>query len=254
MTLAASAFLAAIPDSLRDELFFEFNKILKNYREGRWEPAELSGGKICEVIYTILDGYISGKYPNKATKPQKFFDACKALENADPIKFSKSVRVQIPRILVTLYDIRNNRGVGHVGGDVNPNHMDATLVVYGAKWLMAELIRIFHNIDVKAAAETVESLIQKESPIVWDAGHTKRVLKAGFDFKEQTLLLLYSCIDGIAKDEDLFGWVEYSRKDLFKANILKKLHDKRLIEYRSSEGTVKLSPTGIQFVEDNLLK
>lgn len=40
----ASRLLGDIPKGLRKPLLTEFNKILKNYREHRWEPAELNGG------------------------------------------------------------------------------------------------------------------------------------------------------------------------------------------------------------------
>lgn len=46
------AVLAAIPTRLRDELIAALNEVLRNYRERRWEPSELNGGKLCEVVYT----------------------------------------------------------------------------------------------------------------------------------------------------------------------------------------------------------
>ena len=41
----------------------EFNKILRNFRERRWEPAELDGGKLCEIVYSILRGHVDGSFP-----------------------------------------------------------------------------------------------------------------------------------------------------------------------------------------------
>jgi hypothetical protein len=116
--------LATIPVGLRDPLVEEYNKLAKNFRENRWEPAELSGGKLCEIVYSILNGYITGTFPTTPSKPSNMVDACKKLETA-PNTFPRSVRIQIPRMLTALYEIRNNRNVGHVGGDVDPNHMDA---------------------------------------------------------------------------------------------------------------------------------
>jgi hypothetical protein len=83
-------------------------------------------------------------------------DACKALEKA-PQTLPRSIRIQIPRMLVALYEIRNNRGVGHVGGDVNPNHMDAVAVLAMSKWLVAELIRVLHDVDTQTATDLVET-------------------------------------------------------------------------------------------------
>ena len=54
------AVLGALPAGLRDELVRALNQIVRNYRENRWEPAELNGGKLCEVTYSILRGYVDG--------------------------------------------------------------------------------------------------------------------------------------------------------------------------------------------------
>ena len=145
MSTDLKTLLSSIPKGLREPLLRAFQAIEKNYREMRWEPSELNGGKLCEVVYTILKGHVEGKFASRPTKPRNMLEACKAFENADNKVFPRSVRVQIPRMIIALYEIRNNRGVGHVGGDVGPNHMDAVLVVGMAKWILAELIRLFHG-------------------------------------------------------------------------------------------------------------
>ena len=62
--------LDTLPDGLRKELLDAFNQIVKNFRERRWEPSKLNGGKLCEFVYTIVKGYADGKYPAKAAKPK----------------------------------------------------------------------------------------------------------------------------------------------------------------------------------------
>src|SRR5215210_4062315 len=133
--------LTGIPDSLRQEIVDEFGHIVSNFREGRWGPAELDGGRFCEIVYSILKGYVDGKFPASASKPPDMVGACKALEQADKDLFPRSIRIQIPRMLMGMYEIRNNRGVGHVGGDVDPNEMDAVAILQLAKWILAELVR-----------------------------------------------------------------------------------------------------------------
>src|SRR5205814_651141 len=98
----------------------------------------LDGGRFSEIVYTILSGHVGGSYPATASKPQNFPLSCETLKQADRQIFPQSVRLGIPRVLVGLYEIRNNRGVGHVGGDVDANHMDATYVLHAAQWVMAE--------------------------------------------------------------------------------------------------------------------
>ena len=128
----AIGLLAGLPVALRDSVVDSYREIAKNYIERRWEPSELNGGKFCEAVYSVIDGAVRKSFPLKATKPINMLDACRALEkvSADPMLIGdRSLRVLIPRALATLYEIRNNRGVGHVGGDVDANHMDAEAVL-----------------------------------------------------------------------------------------------------------------------------
>jgi hypothetical protein len=243
--------LAGIPASLREELLEAYAEIVRNFREQRWEPSELNGGKLCEVIHTILRGHVDGAFPARASKPSNMVEACKAFEKIDKNSFPRSVRIQIPRILMALYEVRNNRGVGHVGGDVDPNHMDARYVLESSKWVMAELVRVFHDVEPKEATQTVDNLVDRTVPVVWDTGNAKRVLRTGLSYKEQTLLLLYSSA-GPVLEKDLFGWVEHSNSSAYRRDVLRKAHQERLLEFDESSAEVQLSPTGVAYVEDNL--
>jgi len=242
--------LTLLPKGLRDELIQAYNNILKNFREHRWEPSELNGGKLCEIAHTILRGHVDGKYPSKSTKPSNMVDACKDLEKAGT-HFPRSVRIQIPRILIALYEIRNNRGVGHVGGDVNPNHMDATAVVYMSKWVVAELIRLFHNVDPLIANAAVDSLVQKIIPAVWIVDGKYRALDTTLSMKSKTLLFLYQHSTPV-RESELLDWVEHSNPSVYRKDILEKAHKERLLEYNSKDRTVQISPKGIQEVENTI--
>lgn len=243
--------LAALPDGLRAELLQCFREIVVNYREHRWEPSELNGGKFSEVVYTILRGYVDGSYPDRANKPRNFPDAASALAQADGQRFSRSIRIQIPRVLIALYEVRNNRGVGHVGGDVDPNHMDATAVLSMAKWVMAELVRVFHDTSVETATHVIDSLVEREFPLIWEVAGRKRVLDPSLSLKDQTLLLLYSAT-GPVYENDLHEWLERADASTYRKNVLRPLHHQRLIEYDQAAQEVHISPLGESHVETNL--
>ncbi len=244
--------LAHLPETLRAELLHAYGEILRNYRERRWEPSELNGGKLCEVVYSIVKGYVSDQFPKKSSKPRNMVDACRALENA-PSSFPRSVRIQIPRMIVSLYEIRNNRGVGHVGGDVNPNHMDATCVVETSKWLLSELVRVFHDVTTEEATAAVDALVERTIPTVWQVGENLRVLDPKMLMRDKTLLLLYHR-HGPVREDDLRRWVEHSNPSVYRRDVLRKAHQAKLIEYDSSAKTAEISPSGIDMVERLLLK
>src|ERR1700676_153607 len=101
--------LVALPSGLRDSLIDCFSEIGRNFAERRWEPAELNGGKFCEIVYTILDGVLNGTYASVPAKPAKMNDACRALEQRPAIASrvgDRSLRILIPRLLPVLYEIR----------------------------------------------------------------------------------------------------------------------------------------------------
>jgi len=250
MGLAPEDALSVLPKGLREDLLFAFNEIISNYREHRWEPSELNGGKLCEAAYTIVAGWLDGEnYPSRASKPKRFLQACMALENQyQLIPDSRSARILIPRILIGLYDIRNNRGVGHSGAEVDPNHMDATVVLYTSKWIVAELVRMLHQLPVDEATFIVEALIERESAWVWSHDDKKRVLRAGLTWRQQTLILLLAEAGEIDEDT-LFRWLQHPRLGDFRQKILNPLHVERQIYYDKEKRTVHLLPPGVQSAE-----
>jgi hypothetical protein len=241
---------ANIPDGLRQPLIEEYNSIIQNYMERRWEPPELSGGKFCEVVYTILNGHALGTYPATPSKPQNMVAACRSLESNTQVP--RSFQILIPRILPALYEIRNNRGVGHIGGDVDPNHMDATAVVSMSSWVMAELARVFHNLDITEAQSLVNSLVERKVPIVWQSGNMRRVLNPELSLKEQIMILIASSSSAV-EISDVFIWTGYSRRAYFN-RVLRGLRDIRYIEISSDGQSVQILPPGDAYASDLLAK
>lgn len=233
-----------LPPTLVADLLDAFQQVVKNYAEHRWEPSELNGGKLCEAAYTILTGYFVGAYQQRAHKPKDMVSACRNLEKEQG---PRSARIQIPRMVVALYEIRNNRGVGHAGGDVDPNHMDATVVVYMSKWVVAELVRLLHGLTTHEATELVDALVEREVALVWRKGDKRRVLATGLSLRKGTLLLL----SGVsrARESALASWLEQRRPADYRNKVLKPMHKERLVEYDQVAGTVALLPPGVVAAE-----
>lgn len=246
-----SHLLGAVPQALEDELFEKFREIERNFRERRWEPAELNGGKLCEVVYCILRGHVDGSFPAKSYKPPNFYDACLKMEK-ESVSFGRSVRIQLPRMLIALYEIRNNRNVGHVGGDVDPNHMDAVCVLHMAKWVVAELVRIYYGVTLAVASAIVEALSEREVSLIWDAGSVRRVLDNSLSMLEKTLVLLFGSAR-LLSEAELIASLEHSNPSVYRRDVLRRAHADRLIEYDENTKTVKISPLGIRRVETKIL-
>lgn len=243
-----------LPQKLREELVDCYQNIITNYSEGRWEPAALNGGKFCEIVYSIIHGALTGSFPARSQKPRNMVDACRRLESmsASPrLAGDRSLRVLIPRLLPYLYEIRNNRGVGHIGGDVNPNAADSSVVLSTCSWIMAELVRIFHQMSLHEAQGVVDALVSRSHPLVWSIDNIKRVLDPSLKKADQVLVLLYS-ETGWTEINLLRGWVEYANKSNFKSKVLSPLHKARLIEYCQTNGQARITPKGSLEVEYRL--
>lgn len=250
LPLAPQTALAHLPKGLRGPLVDAFNRVVANFREGRWEPSELNGGKLCEIAYSILRGCVDESYPLKPSKPRNLVEACHRLENADAKKFSRSIRIQIPRAIVVLYEIRNNRNVGHVGGDVDPNHMDAVAVLSMSKWIVAELVRIFHDVTTEEATAVVEGLITREIPIIWEVAGTRKVLDSSLKMRDRMLLLLYAYSP--LREQEIVQSLEHSNPSVFRRDVIGPSHRTHLVHYDAVTRLVHISPLGTRYVEQNL--
>jgi hypothetical protein len=243
-----ASLLAAIPNSLRDALIQEYEGICKAFNEGRWKLAGLDAGRFCEVCFSVVSGMLTGKFPTSPSKPKDFVGACRALESLPPVAVGdRSLRILIPRLLPALYEIRNNRDVGHVGGDVVANKMDAEFVRDAASWVVAELVRVAHSVDTSAAQAAVDALVERSHPLVWEVEGVKRVLAPYMKLSDRLLVLLYSTA----------GWVplgdlrEWTRRNTNFGRAMAGLFDKQLIELRKDRAMI--TPLGVTYVEQNSL-
>lgn len=245
--------LPSIPKVLSGALIKHYKKIKENFLEGRYEPSELNGAKFSEVVLRILQWYVSPKhlYTPLGERIKNFDQATRKFEHET--SFPDSIRFHIPRTLDILYVIRNKRGVGHVGGDIYPNQMDAMFVVAASDWILAELVRIFHKTSISEAQKIIESIITKKLPLVWEVEGRKRVLQENMSYKDQVLVLLYSEYPLPVLDRSLFDWTDHSHLTYFRRDVLRPLHKERLIEYDKKTNKVHLSPAGIKKAEEIIL-
>ena len=242
--------LAGIPVDLRTTLLEEYRSIVLNYSEQKWLPTELRGGRFCEIVFTILEGYASGQYPTKPKKSRNFVDSCQSLEKNSTVP--RSFQILIPRLLPALYEVRNNRGVGHAGGEVDSNHMDATFVITSCNWVMAELVRVFHQLSVREAQNIVDDLVDRRVPLIWEGDGVRRVLDPTMTLQEKILLLLGTQLESASRS-DLLNWIEYEDVAHFK-RLLKKMHGQRLLELAEDGTRIQILPPGRAKVSEIIRK
>ena len=244
--------LADIPSIFRPRLIDTYLNLKKHCAETRYESAGLAAGKLCEVVLRLLQKKIHGTFTPFGTKIGNYADECRNLITAQ-VGGTESERVVLPRALVFLYTMRNKRGIGHLGGDVDANAIDIAAMAKTADWVICELIRINHGLSLEEAQDIVDGISVRELPAIWEVAGKKRVLKEGLKSKDQTLLLLYSTQSSAVLLEDLCDWVEYSNPAMFKKTVIRELHKHRFLEFDQESESITLSPKGVRYVEEKLL-
>lgn len=254
MNAVLDAALAGVRKEIRSKLLAAYIELKRHLVEARPESAGLNAGKLCEAGIRLLQARAFGIYTPFGTKIPNFADECRRIISSNPSgPITDSEKVVIPRALVFLYTMRNTRGIGHIGGDVDANAVDGQLMGSVADWIVCELIRVHHGLSLEEAQDLVDSLAVRRVPFIWEVGGKKRVLKEGLQARDQALVLLYSTQESAVLTEDLINWLEYSNPRVFKTTVLSKLHKERLVEWDKEQETVVLSPKGAREVEERLL-
>lgn len=245
--------LAGISRKFRGRLLKSYNGLKTAFAEGNFDACGIRSGRFCEVLLRWAQAELTGTCTPFGTQVSNFKAECEALEQTPKTAGHESVRVLIPRAITFLYTLRNKRGIGHEGGDVDANKIDAATAVRVADWCICELIRLQYPISLEEAQAICDGVAERQLPQIWEVLGKKRVLIKGLTYQDQTLLLLYSSHDLAIPAEDLFAWTEHSHQASYRQNVLRKMHKNRLIEYDQENQMVIISPLGINKVENELL-
>lgn len=245
--------LSGIPKGFRSRIISAYLGIKKAFQEQQPEACGLKAGKFCEVALRFLQQHLIGTHTPFTLKITNFDVECQRLGQSPKTAGPEALRVILPRALAFLYTLRNKRGIGHVGGDVEANIIDAATITRVADWCVCELIRVFHTLSLEEAQALLDAVAARQLPLVWTVSGKKRVLRPGLDYTSQTLLLLYADTSEGVPTDDLLNWVEHSNSAVYRRDVLRRLHKLRLIEYDEDLGMVILSPAGVRRVEEELL-
>jgi len=240
---------------LIDALLEAYKEVKENFYLEKFEPSELNGGKMVEACVRILE-ILTGAAthtPLGANQIRNMIQKLQSFEQKDATLYHESYRLHIPRVLISIYNLRNRRGVGHLAHDVKSNIMDAIYILNACNWVLAELLRLNHTITLDEAQRTVDALVERPDLSVYKFKNLSRSLKTNLTRKEQVLLILASHHPNVLTDEYLFKSIEPPNKANFKRDVLKLLHSERLIEY-DNENNCMILPNGFKYIESNKSK
>jgi len=249
-----NAALARIPAKFQKRIILTYLEHKQRHKEGKYGPAGIAAGKFSETILRFLQYQLTSSHIPFNQKIPNFANECQKLIQLSKTSGTESERIVIPRALVFIYTLRNKRGIGHIGGDVDANPIDSITIARIANWIICELIRIHHNLSLEEAQAIVDALSTRDIPVIWEVAGKKRILKNNLDFKQQVLLLCYQDSQNGVLVEDLLQWTEYSNPVMFRKSVLVPLHQNRKVEYDKESEIIYISPFGIKEVEEVILK
>lgn len=233
-----------VPITFVDDLFLDFSEQVDAWYVQDWEKVGLKAGKLAEAIYSVLQGVASGAFQDQPFKPSNFVTACTQLEKIATL--SRSLRIQVPRVLIGIYELRNNRSVGHVGSPVRPNALDGEYFFRASKWVLCETSRaLCEALSTSGDEDFYLSVNMSELPLIWDNNDVVRVLRPELTAGEKTLIILAHRNQWVTVDQ-LRGDVEYGNPTDYKRKVLRSLHDKKLVEYDEKNARVIALPPGLR--------
>lgn len=245
--------LIGISSDFRGRLVKAYNGLKTAYLDGDFDACGLRAGRFCEVLFRWSQDQLTQNYTPYGTKIANFKDECDKLERTPRAAGHESIRVLLPRALSFLYTLRNKRGIGHEGGDVDANEIDAATIVRIADWCLCELIRLHYTVSLEEAQSICDAIAERQLPQIWEIFGRRRVLNPKLNLSQQTLLLLYASPEPALPMEDLVAWTEHTNAPIYRRDVLKKLHKERLVEYDRETEMIAISPNGIAKVEAELL-
>jgi hypothetical protein len=216
--------------NLVDELLAAHAEAKRNYYLGGLRLSEVEGGHFCEAAFRLLE-YAATKTFTPLGISLDSEKLIQRLSNLPKGSFSDSIRLHIPRALRVVYDIRSKRDAAHLADGIDPNVQDASLVVCVIDWVLAEFVRLYHNVSADRAEAIVRDLVTRVAPVIQDFNGNLKVLKPGISASDHCLVLLYHRGGIGATPSELASWVRPSMRANLNRTLHRLTHEKDLVHH-----------------------
>lgn len=237
--------LKNLPNDLVTALQTEFQKLHQQYFLGKWEPAQLNGGRFGEAVLRIVEYKNTNKFTPVGTQLNR-----KQIVNnvAQNMALPKSLRIKIPILAELVMDFRNDRNVGHLG-TIDVNEMDSAFVLNATNWIVAELIRLETQMSPADAQAEIKKIIERKVPIIEEIGGRLKCLNPKLDAKTKAVVFCYQKYPEAISLDNLVDWTEYTNKGVLRKQ-LEGLNKASIIDFRND--SAQLTRKGIEWVEKNI--
>lgn len=230
----------SVPAELQNALLDSVDTMTEKFIQNDLRPSELHGGDFIEASVRVLQFVATGVYtPLGRTLP----NMPNWIRTMEASSLDDSLRINVPKALDAMYAIRNRRGVSHIAGKVSANKPDAIMLLTTTRWILAEFVRIFHNVaDHEQAQRAVDLLAMVEVPLIENFEGVRRVISTrSVAATDQILILLATAEESVLKKLDLEVSIRSSKENLKRA--ITRLEQRDLIHV-FNDNRIKLTGLG----------
>lgn len=222
-----------------------YQKAVEEFQLGHWENSIAKGGKFTEAVLKALWAHVG-----KTVASGKGFKAGAVIDGLPHAgTFDETVRVTMPRACRLIYDVASNRGGRHDAGEIDPNAMDANLIVNTSSWVLAEMLRYSQKgvLDLDSVAGRIASLTQRKFPFMEDVDGRSYFSLKGLSARDVALLVLWRIHPGRIGKKELIAAAQ--RHGNSKANAEMGVSRLKGVVDDDGTGNLKLLMSGIEQAE-----
>lgn len=213
---------------LVEELLAAYQEAKHNYFLGGLRLSAVEGGRFCEAAMRMLQQVTTGAF-SPLSQPIDSERLFQQLKDTPRGAHPDSIRLNIPRALRVVYDIRNGRDTAHLADGIDPNLQDATLVISNIDWALAEFVRLYHDVSADEAQRVVDGLVARAVPAVQDFNGFLKVLKPDLQASPYVLLLLYECGTRGATFAEVTTWARPPMRKNLRTTLRRFVDDKAFV-------------------------
>jgi hypothetical protein len=177
-----------------DSLLETYEELVAKHRGGDLEAALTKAGRFVEHALRLIEAKRTGSVPPEI---KSVAATIKGLEN--DMALPEPLRLLIPRVLYgMIYNLRNKRDAVHVK-EIDPTSIDVAMAVGAASWVIAELLRMYHDSDEEIVRQHMLALTRTSIPFIEARGGETFVSRNVKPAIELLLLLTSASTTGMTR-------------------------------------------------------
>jgi hypothetical protein len=233
---------ASTTAEIAEGLVSAFLGVERSFVLKQWKTGGLDAGHFVEMARRYVDQALSGTYKPIGVSLSVLNEA--ELTRLARLSGHESYRLLIPRVLFSIYSVRNKRGIGHVS-EVTANAMDANLILASCKWILSEMLRVTSSRTTEETSSLVNKLSERYIDGFWTEDGLERILHTGLSVRDQILFYLFnrSPASPTAIHKACGSDISYIKR------TLKTLDGEKLVVYDAKASIATLLPTGYKKAE-----